>query len=65
MCDGLLLLSMYSDAFIGTGGVQSSDGTLPENMEEEEEREAFEEEEKRGGFMEVDEEFAWCLRRRR
>lgn len=56
VCDGVLLLSVYGDAFISTGGVQSSDGTLPENMEEEEAGEAFEEEEERGGFMEVDEE---------
>lgn len=56
VCDGVLLLSMYGDTFIGTGGVQSSDGTLPENMEEEEAGEAFEEEEETGGFIEVDEE---------
>lgn len=53
----MLLLSMYGDAFISTGSLQSSDGTLPENMEEEEAGEAFEEEEEeRGGFMEIDEE---------
>lgn len=55
----MLLLSMYVDAFISTSCVQSSDGTLPENMEEEEETKAFneeEEEEEGGGFMEVNEE---------
>lgn len=52
----MLLLSMYGDAFIGTSGVQSPDGTMPEYMEEEEAGEAFEEEEERGGFMEIDEE---------
>lgn len=43
VCDGLLLLSMCSDAFSGTGSVQSSDGTVPENVAEEEAEEAFKE----------------------